>query len=161
VAAPKRQTEADAAVDSVVMQVDSTRFGKFDVDPDRLLRFTECLLGFPDSVTYAVVEVDESAYVWLQSVEEPDVAFLATSPFAFFPEYELDLGVQQQSDLGVESSDQVEVLVLLTINRVGDSPTSITANLLGPIVINVESRTARQLVLESSGHSTREPLVAA
>ena len=159
--ASKSQSEEDGAVDSGLMQVDSTRFGLFDVDPGRLLRFTEWLLGFSDSSTYAVIEVEDSPYVWLQSADEPQVAFLATNPFAFFPDYELDLGFQQQSDLGVESSEQVEVLVLLTVNRVGDDPVSITANLLGPIVINVETRSARQLVLDSSGHSTREPLVAA
>lgn len=142
------------------MLVESTRFGSFEVETSRTLRFQESLLGFPDSQTYVVIEVDDSPYVWLQSVEEPSVAFLATSPFSFFPNYDLELDVEQQQSLGVENVAQVEVLTLLTVHRAGDTPEVITANLLGPIVVNVDSREARQVVLETTEYTTREPLVA-
>jgi flagellar assembly factor FliW len=52
------------------------------------------------------------------------------------------------------------VLALLTVHRIVDEPVNISANLLGPIVVNTETRQARQLVLDNSGYSTREPLVA-
>ena len=142
------------------MLVESTRFGSFEVQDDRTLRFQENLRGFPDSTTFVVVEVEDSPYVWLQSADEPMVAFLATSPFAFFPSYDLELGDDEQRSLGVEDASQVEVLTLLTVHRVNDEPQSITANLLGPIVINIQSREARQLVLDDTNYSTREPLVA-
>jgi flagellar assembly factor FliW len=142
------------------MLVESTRFGSFEVQDDRTLRFQESLLGFPNSTTYVIVEVEDSPYVWLQSADEPMVAFLATSPFVFFPTYDLELGDDDQRSLGVDDASQVEVLTLLTVHRVDDEPQTITANLLGPIVINVQSREARQLVLDDAAYSTREPLVA-
>jgi flagellar assembly factor FliW len=142
------------------MLVESVRFGSFEVEASRSLSFDEGLLGFPDSETYVVVEVEDTPYVWLQSVDESEVAFLATSPFLFFPSYPVDLGDQEQAALGVEDRSQVEVLVLLTVHRLVDEPVNITANLLGPIVVNTESRQARQLVLDNSGYSTREPLTA-
>ncbi len=142
------------------MQVDSTRFGSFEVEASRSLSFDDTLLGFPDSSTYVVVEVVDSPYVWLQSADEPEVAFLATSPFLFFPDYDLELPDQARDALGVDNPSQVEVLTLLTIHRAGDEPVNVTANLLGPIVVNIESRKARQIVLDRSGYSTREPLVA-
>jgi flagellar assembly factor FliW len=142
------------------MLVESTRFGSFEVDPARSLSFDDPLLGFPNSVTYVVVEVVDTPYVWLQSVEEPEVAFLATSPFLFFPDYDLELPEQAREALGVNDPTQVEVMILLTVHRMGDNPVDITANLLGPIVVNVASRQARQVVLDRSGYSTREPLVA-
>jgi len=143
------------------MEVESTRFGTFEVDPDRLLYVAGGLLGFPASTTYAVVEVDDTPYVWLQSADEADVAFLATSPFLFFEDYDMEVNAQVQRDLSIDTPEQVEVLALLTVHRVGEEPVNITANLLGPIVVNVETRQARQLVLDASEYSTREPLVAA
>lgn len=140
------------------MQVQSTRFGDFEVDGSRALNFSQSLLGFPDSKTYVVVEVEETPYMWLQSVEEPDVAFLATSPFLFFPGYDLELGAEEQAALEVSDVSQVEVLTLLTIHRAGEQPESITANLLGPIVVNTESRQALQIVLDNPDYSTRVPL---
>lgn len=142
------------------MLVESTRFGSFEVESRRTLAFDEGLLGFPDSSTYVVVEVEDSPYVWLQSTSEPDVAFLAISPFVFFPQYDLELGDEDQAALEVDDPAQVEVLTLLTVHRVGDEPQTITANLLGPIVVNVDNRKARQLVLDNPEYSTREPLVA-
>ncbi len=142
------------------MQVQSSRFGSFEIEPSRALRFTQSLLGFPDSTTYVVVEVEETPYIWLQSADEPDVAFLATSPFLFFPGYDLDLGDDEQAALNVEDPSQVEVLTLLTVHRDGERPETITANLLGPIVVNTESRQALQLVLDDPDLSTRVPLVS-
>jgi flagellar assembly factor FliW len=142
------------------MQVRSTRFGTFEVDDSRALVFTQGLLGFPDSSTYVAIEVEDSPYLWLQSVEEEDVAFLATSPFLFFPNYDLELGDDEQQALDVDDPAQVEVLTLLTVHRAGERPDNITANLLGPIVVNTESRRAMQLVLDNPDYSTRVPLVA-
>lgn len=142
------------------MLIESTRFGSFEVDPARSLRFDQALLGFPGSSTYVVVEVDDTPYVWLQSADEPDVAFLATSPFLFFPSYDVEVPDAEQIALDLEDPSQVEVLTLLTVHRAGEEATTITANLLGPIVINIETRRARQLVLEKTDYSTREPLVA-
>ncbi len=108
-----------------------------------------------------VIEVEDSPYIWLQSVDESDVAFLATSPFLFFPDYDLVLGDEEQLALDLEDPSQVEVLALLTVHRSsGDTLEQITANLLGPIIINTESRQALQLVLDNPTYSTREPLVA-
>jgi flagellar assembly factor FliW len=142
------------------MQVRSTRFGTFEVDESRALEFAQGLLGFPDSSTYVVIEVEDSPYFWLQSVDEEDVAFLATSPFVFFPGYDLELGDEEQKSLDVDNPEQVEVLTLLTVHRAGEQPESITANLLGPIVVNTESRKALQLVLDNPDYTTRVPLVA-
>ncbi|MEM9563407.1 MAG: flagellar assembly protein FliW [Actinomycetota bacterium] len=142
------------------MQVRSSRFGTFEVDESRALVFAQGLLGFPNSSTYVVVEVEDSPYFWLQSVDEDDVAFLATSPFLFFPGYDLVLGDEEQRSLDVDDPEQVEVLTLLTVHRAGEQPESITANLLGPIVVNIESRKALQLVLDNPDYTTRVPLVA-
>jgi flagellar assembly factor FliW len=163
------------------MQVNSSRFGTFEVDDDRALTFERGLLGFPDSTNYVVVEVEDTPYVWLQSVDEEDVAFLATSPFLFFPDYDLVLSDDDQASLSVDDPSQVEVLALLTVHRSpngetatggetvnggeaaeaeGDVPQAITVNLLGPVVVNTGNRQARQVVLDNPDYSTRVPLVA-
>ena len=56
------------------MLIESTRFGSFEVEASRSLSFDVPLLGFPVSSTYVVVEVVDTPYVWLQSVDEPEVA---------------------------------------------------------------------------------------
>lgn len=142
------------------MQVRSSRFGELDIEASRALNFPQSILGFPDSSTYVVIEVEDTPYIWLQSADEPDVAFLATSAFLFFPDYDLELGDDEQQALEVEDASQLEVLTLLTVHRAGETPETITANLLGPIVVNTANRQALQLVLDNPNYTTRVPLGA-
>ncbi len=98
--------------------------------------------------------------MWLRSAEEDDVAFLAVSPFAFFPDYDFEIDEEQEQSLGLEDVSQVQILTLVTVHRADDGAiTSVTANLLGPIVINADTGAARQIVLEETDYTTQVPLV--
>ncbi len=141
--------------------VDSLRFGSFEVPEDRVLTIDNGLLGFPASQRYVLVESDRPDYVWLQSVDESEVAFLATAPWSFFPDYELSLSDDDQAALELSGPASTEVLCLLTVHRSdAGEPTAVTANLLGPLVLNTENRRARQVVMAESSYGTREPLGA-
>ncbi len=143
------------------MIVTSSRFGTIDVPDDRAFDFGPGLLGFPEGRRYIIVEIeDDEDYIWLQSVELPDVAFLAVRPWGFFPDYELDVPDDVQLEIGLEDLTDSEVFLLVTTHHDGEDLTDVTANLLGPIVFNTNSRLARQLVLDSGVYGTREPLVA-
>lgn len=150
----------DARVSTVL--VDSSRFGAFEVDDERVLQLAPGLLGLPDSTGYVVVETDDedSPYFWLQSVQEPEVAFLATTPWSFFPEYELVVPDDDLAALALDRAEDAEVFLLLTVHRDGEEVSDITANLLGPVVVNTVRRRGRQLVLDHAAYSSRASLVA-
>ena len=163
ISTPPRTPDAAAAAARVEpVLVRSTRFGNFDVDDERVLQVNGGLLGIPDSERYVVVETDEddSPYFWLQSADEPAVAFLATAPWLFFPDYELVLDDDELEVLALERPEDAQVFLLLTVHREGDQISDITANLLGPVVVNTVTRRGRQLVLDNSSYTTRRSLVA-
>lgn len=140
------------------MLVASDRFGDIEIDDDRVLVFPEGLLGFPDARRFAMIDShDTNVYFWLQSVEDPALAFLSVVPWAFFPDYQLDLPPAEERALGLETEADVLVLCLLTVQR---DQKVITANLLGPLVINAKTRIGRQVVLADSGYPVRAPLAA-
>lgn len=144
------------------MIVESTRFGPLDLPDDRIIDFGPGLLGFPESGSYCVVEIEGDAdYFWFQSTDVPELAFLATRPWDFFPDYEIDVPEETLTQIGLDDPADSEVFLLLTVQREGDESTAITANLLGPVVVNTETHRARQLVLDNTRYGTREPLVSA
>jgi flagellar assembly factor FliW len=53
--------------------------------------------------------------------------------------------------------NNVETYVIVTI---GESPTEISANLQGPIMINTENNLAKQLVLVNSEYKIKFPLMS-
>lgn len=142
------------------MQITTSRFGLLDAVEDQLVRIDGGLLGFPDAISYLRVPVvDSDGWLWLQSVDDPELAFLAISAFRFFPDYDVDVPEADIDALAIDTVDDVEVLVLVTVRREGaDAAPAITANLLGPVVVNRRTGAARQVVLSDTEYSTREPL---
>lgn len=134
--------------------VDSEHLGPLEVDEDNVVELPDGILGFPEARRYAMVAAEETGiYSWLQSVDHPDLAFLVVVPAAFFPDYAPDLPDEDCDALGLRRPDDAQVLCLVTIADDG-----VTANLLGPIVLNVVTRQARQVVLSDGDLSTRAPI---
>src|SRR5215204_6681376 len=81
-----------AAGNGVEMEIETTRFGKMTVEDDRVMTFPHGLLGFPQQGRFALIQTGEENYFfWLQSVDEPSLAFVVTDPAIFFKDYDFAL----------------------------------------------------------------------
>ncbi|MGY6499354.1 MAG: flagellar assembly protein FliW [Acidimicrobiales bacterium] len=139
------------------MLIDSDRLGSVDVDDSKVITFDDGLLGFPDARRFALIDAsDDATYFWLQAIDDPQLAFLAVVPWAFYPDYEPEVPDPDQERLAIDDPSQALVFCLLTI-----ADEMITANLLGPLVVNAATRSGRQIVLANSEYSARVPLAAA
>lgn len=137
------------------MTLETTRFGDLEIDPETVITLPDGLPGFPEVRGITLIPVDdEQPFYWLQDVDRGDLAFLSVVPWDYFPEYELVLSDEDERALSVEDPTDLLVLTLVTVDR--ETP-MVTANLLGPVVINQANRVARQTVLLGD-HSTRTPL---
>lgn len=135
--------------------VSTARFGAVTVDEDEIITLADGLLGFVRFQRMIIVPVnDDGLFWWLQSVDDPDLAFLSVVPWAFFVDYELALSEDDQQRLSLATADDALVYCLVTVH---DDPRSYTANLLGPVVVHRALRLGRQVVLDADV-STRAPL---
>lgn len=126
--------------------VPTDRFGELTVDEGEIIRFPDGLVGFATFVEAVLIPVDDDGlFFWLQAAHDPALAFLATVPWTFFPDYEPELASSVQDSLGLVEPSDAMVLCLVTIH---DEPRRFTANLLGPVVVNQRTRVARQVVLD-------------
>jgi flagellar assembly factor FliW len=137
--------------------VRSDRLGLLEVADDKVLTFPEGLLGFPADTRFVMVEIEgEDAYRWLQSADDPSLSFLTVIPWPFFPDYEPVVDDHTQNELGLKGAEEAVVLCIVTVRQ--DEP-AVTANLLGPLIINATSGVGRQIVLADSGYPARAALV--
>ena len=137
------------------MEIQTSRFGKIQVDADRIITFPRGLLGFPDYQKYALIGAgSENYFFWLQSIDKPGLAFVVTDPATFFKTYDVPLKEEIQQEL--ELTDPALSQIFVICNKVGDW---LTGNLLGPIVVNAANRTAQQIVLTEKKWTTRQPLI--
>ena len=139
----------------VRMEIESTRFGRLTVDDERVINFPKGLLGFPNHTRFALIQTGEENYFfWLQSVDEPNLAFVVTDPSIFFKDYEVPIREETQADLELSNIDFAQVFVIC--NKVDEW---LTGNLLGPIVVNAQNRLAQQVVLTEKKWTTRQLLL--
>jgi flagellar assembly factor FliW len=137
------------------MEIETTRFGRITVDDSRVINLPRGLLGFPDYTRYALIQTsDENYFFWLQSVDEPGLAFVVTDPSIFFKDYEVPIREEAQTELELNDIAMAQVFVIC--NKVDEW---LTGNLLGPIVVNAQNRLACQVVLTEKKWTTRQPLL--
>lgn len=139
------------------MDVRTTRFGDITIREDRVVTFPKGLLGFGEHRRFCLLEPGEDAcFFWLQSLDDPSLAFVVTDPSLFVPEYSVPIRPEQMADLGLERLEDAQVFVI--VNKVGDT---LTGNLQGPLIINSLTRTGEQLVLAEKKWTTRHSLAQA
>lgn len=144
------------------MWIETTRFGRLDVDDACVLSFPRGLLGFPNYRGFALLQTGEDdSFYWLQSTEEPGLAFIVTDPVMFFRDFRVPVREEVAADLNVpseadQSAPNPQMRVLTICNKVGDW---LTGNLLGPIVVHVAEGRGAQVVLTEKKWSTRQPLM--
>ena len=137
------------------MNLETTRFGNVEIDDDRVINFSSGLLGFSSYSKFVLLQPDEQGvFFWLQSTEAPDLAFVVTDPALWITDYQANIRKDQMEELGMNELADAQVLVI--VNKRDDS---ITSNLQGPLVINVEGRIGMQLVLADKRWSTRHELL--
>lgn len=138
------------------MKVKTTRFGTLDVLEKDLLVFPEGLVGFSGSKRYVIYSKENNQpFFWLQSADDPKLAFVICDPVIFFPEYRISA---RKSELGTIGSTDPEDLIICVIVSISREPFSMTANLQGPLVINTDNRRGKQLVLVEGNYGTRHPI---
>ena len=141
-------------------KVNTLRFGEIEVDEGKIVHFADGIPAFEEEHEFLIIPYDEeSPYVFLQSLTTPELAFLMTMPFVFFPEYEFELDDVNQEKLGLTRQEDMLVYMLLTIPD--GQVESMTANLMAPIVMNQVTMQARQIVLDKSPYTTKHRLFPA
>jgi flagellar assembly factor FliW len=129
-----------------------------DDDELPIIDFVSPMPGFPEHRRFVLVRLDDDGLLYvLTSLHDSEVRFPVVPPSAFFRDYSPEIPQDTADLLGVTDPDEVLVLLVITA---GESVAESTANLLAPILINRDSRSAAQVVLSGSGLPVRAELVA-
>ncbi|WP_205696198.1 flagellar assembly protein FliW [Conexibacter sp. SYSU D00693] len=113
----------------------SSRFGELEVPQESIIDFPAGLIGLGGRQYALLAKSDDSAFVWLHSLEDPDLALPVTNPWQFFASYEVELADEEAARVGLTDADAAEASVYVTV-RCGERPEDTCVNLRAPIVIS-------------------------
>ena len=125
------------------MQIQSSRFGKMDINHSDMLLMPHGLIGFETCRHWILLSSEGNDEVaWLQSVALANVAVPVVSPRRFAPNYRAHVHKRELAALNLHSEDQLYILSV-----VSKSGVTLTANLKSPILLNATRHIAIQAVV--------------
>ncbi|KKC48035.1 MULTISPECIES: flagellar assembly protein FliW [Paenibacillus] len=139
------------------MLIETTRFGQLEFRDHEVYTFPHGIPGFENYKSYTLIDVEDSPFYYLQSIEEGSLAFVAVDPFSFYPDYEFNLPEQTEQELAISVIEDVRVLNIVSIQG---SLEKATINLVAPVILNAAARKGVQIILEGTGYTTRHGLQA-
>lgn len=139
------------------MLLKSSRLGEIEIDDRQVIDFPDGIPGFESEKKFAIFPLAPDApFYYMHSVGNPDLCLVLAVPFVFFPDYAVDLPPEELGKLEAgEEAKGLAVFVVLTIP--GDFREA-TANLLAPVVVNLDKRRGVQYVPVQSPYTTRHRL---
>ncbi|MBD3216662.1 MAG: flagellar assembly protein FliW [candidate division Zixibacteria bacterium] len=133
------------------MKIATFRFGELEIPEENIIEFPKGLIGFEQFKKFVLLEREDSdPFCWLQSLEDPNLAFVVINPTIFFKNYKIEIHYKELEDIQVSSLDRIEIFAIVTIP---DDISKMSANLLGPLVINLDNNNGKQVVLSNSPYT--------
>ena len=139
------------------MKIKTVRFGEIEIEQERIFKFALPIIGFNELREYVILDLNkDSFFKWLQSVEDPALAFPVVSVFSLDVDYSIDIPDNAVEALKIKN---VESLLVMNIaSSPQDNPQGTTINLLAPIIFNLDEHLAGQVILSGSGYDISFPL---
>ncbi len=139
------------------MEIDTTRFGKIRIKESELIGMRGSILGFEQHKRFVLLTAeDNTPLLWLQSVDDPAIAFVVINPRIVKPDYAPAIS---EGELGLLDIQRREEIALLSIVTVRSNPFRATANLRAPILINTSKRSAKQVILDDPDYPIQHDIL--
>ena len=127
------------------MLIDSQRFGPLEIPENKVINMIRPILGFEKLTKFCLLEREEFwPFIWMQSVEDPTVAFIVANPCLFQNDYRIEINLNEISEIEPGEPELIETYVIASVP---DEWTKMTVNLQGPLLINTANNKGKQLVL--------------
>ena len=138
------------------MEVLTKTKGRVEVEEKQIVTFPDGIMGFEQFKKYALINSEYEPFIWLQSLDKSSLAFLLVDPFLICGDYEADIDDASLARIGIESPEDLVVMTIVTIPTDGSA---ITANFLGPIVINRKNNKCMQVILTDNRWTTKFDII--
>lgn len=135
------------------MNINTARFGELEVNEDEIIHFKEGLFGFENLKRYLIFQMEEdNPLMWMQAIDDGDLAFILISPFEFRPNYSLKLADKDVEELSLSSPEDTDIFAIVVLP---EDSSKMTANLQGPIVINKVKKLGKQVISTNPKHKLK------
>ena len=138
------------------MELETKYFSNMTYEDNDVILFKNGLFGFENYKRFILIRFDNNnnAMVCLQSIDETNIAFVMINPYHFIHDYNVSLSETDMNDLQLDGTDNLTVYNICVLQET--IPQS-TTNLRCPVIVNTQTKLAKQIILENVEYPFKYP----
>ena len=134
------------------MKAKTRFFGEVDIPQEKVITMETGMIGFPALKHFALIfneekGIDKSNIMWLQNLDDGDIAFPVMIPTKLKPDYAPNVSEEIIAPLGTLTPENTYILVTVTAPAKKED---ISINLKAPVIINTENNKGVQRIVEDN-----------
>ncbi len=130
-----------------------SRLVSLPIRPEHIFHFPQGLPAFEEFKDYVfTINPDTSPFIFMHAIEPAGLSFVCVDPFLVYSSYAPRIGPADQEFL---HANRPEDIMLLSIVTVRPDVRETTANLQGPLAINIRSSIGKQIICEGQSYPVR------
>ncbi len=135
------------------MELNTRQFGPVPIDETKIITFPKGLPGFPDMKKFIILDHENiSPFLSFQSVDDEMLAFIIMDPFFFKADYDVDVD-SCVVEMNWALEDKEDMFLYVIINATDPEPKKMTANLMGPLLINIKLKEGVKMIVGDKWYS--------
>ena len=134
-------------------KIETSRFGTVLYSEEEILFFPRGIPAFESNHEWILAGTDDSAVKWLQSLDDGELALPVTSPDAVQPDY--NARIPEDELKLIDTVNPSELALLIVVSIPDSAPWNMTANLRAPILINLKTHKAVQVIALNEDYPIR------
>ena len=139
------------------MEINSKLLGKIEYVEESIIKFEEGIIGITEKKEFVFIEKEDFLpFNYLQSLEDPDFSLIVINPFYVDKDYEYNISKDDLKSLKVKDDSDFFIVAIVVFSNNIDN---ITVNLRAPIIINIKTKAAKQVLLLNDNYDIEEPLI--
>ena len=125
------------------------------------LTLTNGLIGFPEEREFELlVNAEELPFMWIRAKNRKELGFVVIEPSHFVEDYEVEISDDDAEELKISGANDALTLNIVAIQD-SENIESATANLVGPILLNRNTRIGKQVIISNHmKYSTKHPILS-
>ncbi len=137
------------------MELNTRQFGIVPIDETKIITFSKGMPGFPEMKRFIILDHEDiSPFLSFQSVDDETLAFIIMDPFMFKSDYDVDVD-SCIAEMGWTLEEKEDMFVYVIINATDPDPKKMTANLMGPLLVNIRRYEGVQMLIGDKGYSNK------
>jgi len=130
-----------------------SRLVALPVQSENIFHFPEGIPAFENVKEFVFLsKPDSQPFLFMQALKPQDLNFVCIDPFMLYPEYAPKISMSDCKYLHLNDLTDALVLSIVTVNQ---DVSETTANLQGPIVINMRACIGKQVICDGQNYPVR------